>query len=97
MNEISAETRFSRGMLAGSRIEDEMVFFNQETGKYYSTGSVGADIWEFLNAPRAFSDICSHLAGLYNVDPRECETQTREFLTEMTRAGLLFVVRTGIE
>jgi hypothetical protein len=89
MSAIKADTTIRRVELAGSRIDDEMVFFDQEAGKYYATGSVGADIWEFLDAPRSFAAICDHLLDLYDVDHATCEAQVRGFLSQLLDARMV--------
>jgi Coenzyme PQQ synthesis protein D (PqqD) len=89
MSEINANTVVQRVELPGSRIQDEMVFFDQEAGKYYATGPVGADIWEFLDAPKSFAAICDHLLGMYEIDHATCELEVRTFLTQMSEAGMI--------
>lgn len=89
MSEISADTVLRRVELPGSRIQDEMVFFDQEAGKYYATGPVGADIWEFLDAPQSFAAICEHLLQLYEIDRPTCESEARAFLAQMMEAGMV--------
>jgi Coenzyme PQQ synthesis protein D (PqqD) len=91
MVDISAETIIRRVEMPGSRIQDEIVFFDQEAGKYYASGPVGADIWEFLDAPKTFAAICDHLISTYNVDHETCETEVRSFLGQMLEAGMVAV------
>lgn len=89
MSEIQADTIFQRVELLGSRIQDEMVFFDQNAGKYFATGPVGADIWEFLDSPRTFPAICDHLLGVYEIDRAACEVEVRAFLGQMLDAGII--------
>lgn len=86
---ISETTPFRRVDLPGSRIDDEMVFFDQTSGRYFATGPVGADIWDFLASERTFAEICTHLLNLYDIDQASCEAETRAFLTQMLEAGLV--------
>lgn len=89
MLEITPETVIRRIELPGSRIQDEMVFFHHEAGKYYATGPVGADIWERLEAPCTFSAICDHLVAVYDIDRKTCENQVRAFLGQMLGNGMI--------
>ncbi len=89
MTDINAETRFSRAELLGSRVQDEIVFFDPDAGKYYATGSVGADIWELLEAPKTFSAICEHLLDIYDIDKATCESEVLEFLERMLDAHVV--------
>ena len=91
MTAIESDTVFRRIERSGSRIQDEMVFFDQEAGKYYATGLVGADIWEFLDEKRSFVAICDHLLGLYDIDRVGCESEVRAFLTQMVDARMISV------
>lgn len=89
MVEVSSQTLVRRIELPGSRIEDEMVFFSQDAGKYFATGPVGADIWEFLEAPHTFASICEHLLSLYDIDRSTCERHVSAFVAQMEAAGLV--------
>ncbi len=89
MNTIEANTVVSRVDLPGSCIQDEIVFFDQEAGKYYATGPVGDDIWDFLQAPQSFAAICDRLLELYDIDRDTCEGQVRAFIAQMSKAKML--------
>lgn len=89
MVELGGESVIRRAELPGSRIDDEMVFFNPVAGNYYGTGPVGAEIWEFLEKPRSFTEICSHLLEKFEVDQTTCETQLKSFISEMLNEGIV--------
>ena len=89
MTDINAETCFSRAELLGSRVQDEIVFFDPAAGKYYATGSVGADIWEFIEAPKSFFAICEHLLNTYDIDKATCEIEVLAFLQRMLDARVI--------
>jgi hypothetical protein len=89
MTQVADETLFQRVDLPGSRIQDEMVFFHQDAGKYYAVGPVGAEIWDFLATPRSFDAICEHLLTRFDVDQSTCEAQVRRFLDELASAKMI--------
>jgi hypothetical protein len=89
MADIEAETLFRRANLLGSRIQEEIVFFDPEAGKYYATGTVGAEIWEFLEAPKTFSAICEHLLDVYDIDEATCKNEVSAFLKDMIDARMV--------
>ena len=91
MSELSAETTLRRVEFPGSRIQNEMVFFDPEVGKYYATGPVGADIWEFLQTPRLVVVIFDHISATYDIDRTTCEAEVRAFLAQMLETGLVAV------
>lgn len=89
MVEINADLVIKRTDLAGSQIDNEMVFFNQNTGKYFATGPVGAEIWEYLTVPRSISQICDHLLAKFEVDRSTCETQVQKFVGDLIEGGIV--------
>jgi len=89
MADIQADTVIRRVETPGSRIQDEIVFFDREAGKYYASGPVGADIWDFIETPRSFFDICEYLISSYAVDRNTCESEALTFLQQMLAAGLV--------
>ncbi len=91
MVEIAANTPIRRIEIPGSKIEDELVFFHHDTGKYYATGPVGAEIWEFLASDRTVSEICGHLMARFDIDRPTCEAEVDTFLQELLEAGVIRV------
>lgn len=89
MTQMESATIFRRVELPGSRIDHEIVLFDQQAGRYYATGEIGANIWEFLQIPRTFGEICSHLLESYDVDADTCRSGVQEFLTQMLAAKLV--------
>ncbi len=76
--------------LPGSRVRDEIIFFNPEVGEYSAIGEVGIEIWEFLgNEERSVSQICDHLVLSFEVDRETCERDVSDFLGQLEKAGLL--------
>lgn len=91
MIEIADEMLFQRIDLPGSRIQDEMVFFHQDAGKYYAVGPVGAEIWDFLATPKSFAAICEHLLNRFEIDQPTCEIEVRKFLDELANTKMIEV------
>ncbi|MDJ0922050.1 MAG: PqqD family peptide modification chaperone [Henriciella sp.] len=89
MVELETGSIIRRAELPGSRVDDEMVFFNPVAGNYYGTGPVGAEIWDFLETPRSLSEICDHLLAKFEVDRQTCEAQLRSFISEMLNEGIV--------
>ena len=89
MTEMNSGLVIKRTDLIGNQIDNEMVFFNQSTGKYFATGQVGAEIWAFIEAPRSVAQICDHLLEKFNVDRSTCETQVNKFVTELIESGIV--------
>ena len=71
-----------------SRVKDDLVFFDETAGKYFATGTVGADIWELIEEPRSLRDICAALMERYKVDEATCLAEVQRFVEELLEAGL---------
>lgn len=95
MTIYSPGTIVERRHFLGSRVDTEMVFFDQVVGKYFATGAVGAEIWDLLESPSTIGSICSHLLEKYEVDSATCERQVGAFVEQMRHAGLLAVRAEG--
>lgn len=89
MIKVDMDLVVKRSEIPGSKIDDEFVFFNRETGSYYGTGPVGANIWDFLEMPKSINEICEHLLSIYDVDRAKCESQVNKFISDMIDAGIV--------
>jgi hypothetical protein len=85
---LQPDSVFVRRQTFSSRIKDDLVFFNEEAGQYFATGSVGAAIWELIEAPRSLNDICTVLMERYEVDEATCQAEAGQFIEELLKAGL---------
>lgn len=90
MTQLGLETRFRRIEVPGSKVRDEMIFFNPEAGKYSAIGTVGIEIWQLLaDRDRSLGEICDHLLAEFDVDRETCERDVSDFVKQMVDAGLL--------
>jgi hypothetical protein len=71
-----------------SRVKDDLVFFDEAAGQYFATGTVGADIWELIEAPCSLRAICAALMERYEVDDATCQAEATRFVEELIAAGL---------
>lgn len=80
---------FQRTDLLASRIQEELVLFDPNIGKYFSTGPVGADIWEYLSSPKSTTQIIEHLLSKYEISQITCEMEVSSFIEQLLAAGLV--------
>lgn len=71
------------------KLQDEQVMLDIEKGKYFSLNPVATRIWEMLEEPLELSELCSKLVQEYNVESAQCEQETKEYLAEMVKMGLI--------
>ena len=72
-----------------TRMGDELVFMDIETGKYFSLKGTGAAIWELLAEPREAAALYALLADEYRISPAQCQADTAPFLQRLQDAGLI--------
>ena len=72
-----------------SELAGESVILNVKTGLYYGLNQVGASIWEKIQSPRTFQEICNAITEEYDVTPECCATDVQELLQEMIAANLI--------
>lgn len=71
-----------------SQVDDELILIQGDSGAFYSLKSVGLDIWEQIEAPKALNEIARDLNDSYEVDPLECQAAVLKFADDLVRAGL---------
>ena len=77
--------------LVSCNVAEEAVVLNLKVGAYYSLNSVGARIWNLIQAPRTMHEIRDAIVHEYNVDPDRCERDLQVLLRDLTAQGLVEV------
>lgn len=70
-------------------IDDEVVMFDADAGKYYGLNSVAATVWNMLEKPLSVGEICDQLTSEYDVDKEKCMREVLGFLPELKDKGLI--------
>ena len=78
-------------VLGASLNADEVVLLSVARAKYYGLNGPAARIWELLETPRTVAAICEALIAEFDVEPAECERETRELIAEMKVEGLVLI------
>ena len=78
--------------LLESEIDGEAVMMSIDKGEYYGLDAVGTEIWQLLERPRSFGEICEVLLERFEVDPETCRADVGSFLTGMLGDGMLRLV-----
>lgn len=69
----------------------ETILLNLETGYYYSTNVLGAEIWQKCDGTTDIQAILNHLYQTFDVQHEELTKDTLDFIVEMIDEGLLQV------
>lgn len=79
-----AEGRFSE-----SRIDDEVVLMQIDSGEFFSLTGTGAAIWQAIDGTRDRGGLIAVLAELYGAEPGAIGPDVDAFLAQLTAAGLV--------
>lgn len=88
MNELCETKLVTRSQALAVRVDDDLVLFDAEAGKYFATSGVGADIWELIESPRSIRAICVNLMERYDVAEETCLAEVQEFVKVLVTEGL---------
>jgi hypothetical protein len=69
-------------MLA-TEIDNEIVLMNLERGNYYGLEGTARLIWEMLETPTRFGDLCARLAKSYSATQAAIEADVTTFLLDL--------------
>lgn len=76
------------GVMAAD-MNGETVMMDIQTAAYYNIGSVGGDIWKFMEKPLSKAELVNCLIAEYDVSAEQCAEDIQPFLDEMVSTGLL--------
>ena len=70
-------------------VEDEAIIVDLATGKTIGLNPTGTLLWSNIDGQRDAGALAAALAGRFAVSPETAQSDTEEFLTEMTRRALI--------
>lgn len=90
---VDGDTRFvACDPVLSAPLSGEIVLLEPVAGVYYSLNEVGSRIWELVQVPISFEDLCGHIEAEYDVDPAVCESDVRAILTDLMSQHLVETV-----
>ncbi len=72
-----------------SKIGDEVVMLDMDSGFYFGLNSVASIIWGKLEKEVSFDEIISDLLNEYNIDKLTCENETKIFLDQLLSKNII--------
>lgn len=75
-----------------SAIDDEVVMFDADAGKYYGLNSVAAAVWNQLEEPKTVNEICDQLIKKFDIEKEQCVSEVLGFLPDLKEKGLIDIV-----
>jgi len=75
-----------------SKIGEEYVMMDIDSGFYFGMNSVGSVIWDHLEQAKTFHELVIKLMLEFQVDQQVCELDTKDFLDELLEKNLIKIV-----
>ena len=72
-----------------TRVDDELLGLDTQTGLTYSLNSSATRVWELLEDWTTVDEICAQLAREYEVDPGACAAQVQKLVARLDDEGLV--------
>ena len=77
-------------------MDGDLVMMSIEQGSYFGLQGVGPFIWEMLETPISFSDLCKKITAEYDVDLTTCEEDVKEFVEKLLESELVLYIEKAI-
>ena len=77
--------------IAFQSMPPDTIILNLRTGYYFSTNTLGAEIWKRCDGERNVGAIVDELYELYEVDRERLAADVGEFLAKLREEGLIHV------
>jgi hypothetical protein len=74
-----------------SDMDGEKVMLSVTNSKYYNLGAVGGKIWDLIEKPISIINLVDGLTKIYEVDPKQCEQDVLDFLSQLLDERLIEV------
>ena len=72
-----------------TRIDDEVVLMNIDTGNFYALKKSSLAIWDMIATTNTKASIITELTAQFSVSHDQCEADVDSFLTEVEKAGFV--------
>lgn len=73
-------------------LDDELVMFDADAGKYYNLNSVATEIWNNLDEARTVRELCMLLTDKFEITEEQCQKEVMEFLPRLKKKSLIDIV-----
>ena len=84
-----AERYIQNKEIIQSKIGDEVVMLDVESGFYFGLNSVGSVIWSHLSELISFEELIQKLSSQFDVDLEICSKDTSEFLDQLLEKKII--------
>ncbi len=78
-----------RGEWLVTRVDDETVMMDVDSGRYLGLSRVGSRIWELIEQARSTDAIVAQLIEEYDVSAAQCHADVQAFLSFLADQGAI--------
>jgi hypothetical protein len=75
--------------LLTTSVDGDLIGMSIARGVCYGFNGVATRSWELLAEPQSLDSLCARLVAEFEVDEETCREQTKSFLDELRREGLI--------
>lgn len=86
---VAVRYRVNNPKVVSETIDGEVVMINLESGSYYSTDKIGAEIWNFIEQRAAPVEILHSMNQRYVGSPKDIEVAVLDFMKRLTEEKLI--------
>ena len=87
---MNSDTIIARSaQLTSVDVKDETVILDMGSGQYYGLEGVGARIWQILEQPTTFHELCRLVVAEYEVEDGVAEQDIAELVGDLGEKGLV--------
>ena len=89
MNLTSQSTLYRNPEIICSKIDDEAVMMDIESGSYFGLNKTATVIWDSLADAKPVSEIIEILQQHFQVDLEQCSSESMEFIQDLINKKLI--------
>jgi hypothetical protein len=92
MTPISASTRLSRASdFLPAELDGELLLMDIDQGKYFGFKGTARRVWDLVDPPCNFGELCDHLRAQYRATPGRIESDVMVFVDKLVQQKLLIL------
>lgn len=80
-----------RTSVVSADTSDETILIDVDSGYFFQLNKSAAQIWQLVDPPRSFGDLCTAIQARFDASPETCRADVAEFVIDMRERGLLEV------
>jgi hypothetical protein len=79
----------AEGHFAETRIDDEVVLMNIDSGAFHAVRGPAMAIWDAIDGHQSTRDIVTQLTARFDVGTEQCTAEVDSFMASMAKAGFV--------